>query len=101
MQNESRKRQTPAALWRQSMILLLVLPQLHLIPGSRMPRETLSPARVAWPQAHAHNDYRHEQPLREALACGFTSVEADVHLVDGELYLGQLGSVVGCRGGPH
>ncbi|WP_203897952.1 phosphatidylinositol-specific phospholipase C/glycerophosphodiester phosphodiesterase family protein [Virgisporangium aliadipatigenens] len=36
-------------------------------------------------QAHAHNDYEHERPLHDALAHGFTSVEADIYLVDGEL----------------
>lgn len=36
-------------------------------------------------QAHAHNDYLHERPLFDALEHGFTSVEADVFLVDGEL----------------
>lgn len=36
-------------------------------------------------QAHAHNDYEHERPLLDALEHGFTSVEADVWLVDGEL----------------
>lgn len=37
------------------------------------------------PQAHAHNDYEHPRPLLDALAHGFCSVEADVHLVDGKL----------------
>ncbi len=37
--------------------------------------------------AHAHNDYLHTRPLLDALAQGFTSVEADVHLVNGELYV--------------
>ncbi|WP_295019063.1 phosphatidylinositol-specific phospholipase C/glycerophosphodiester phosphodiesterase family protein [uncultured Micrococcus sp.] len=37
------------------------------------------------PQAHAHNDYEHSRPLLDALSHGFTSVEADVWLVDGEL----------------
>ncbi|MEW1692215.1 phosphatidylinositol-specific phospholipase C/glycerophosphodiester phosphodiesterase family protein [Streptomyces sp. NPDC091265] len=37
------------------------------------------------PRAHAHNDYLHTRPLHDALAHGFTSVEADVFLVDGEL----------------
>lgn len=37
------------------------------------------------PQAHAHNDYEHDRPLLDALQHGFTSVEADVWLVDGEL----------------
>jgi hypothetical protein len=35
--------------------------------------------------AHAHNDYEHDRPLFNALDNGFCSVEADVHLVDGEL----------------
>jgi hypothetical protein len=35
--------------------------------------------------AHAHNDYEHDRPLYDALSHGFTSVEADVWLVDGEL----------------
>jgi len=34
---------------------------------------------------HAHNDYEHKRPLFDALDHGFCSVEADVHLVDGEL----------------
>lgn len=37
--------------------------------------------------AHAHNDYEHERPLYDALAQGFTSVEADVYLINGELYV--------------
>jgi hypothetical protein len=35
--------------------------------------------------AHAHNDYLHERPLLDALDHGFTSLEADVYLVDGQL----------------
>lgn len=40
---------------------------------------------VALRHAHAHNDYEHVHPLQDALAAGFTSVEADVHWIDGEL----------------
>ncbi len=36
-------------------------------------------------QAHSHNDYGHKQPLWNALANGFISVEADIHLMDGKL----------------
>lgn len=36
-------------------------------------------------RAHAHNDYEHDRPLLDALDQGFTSVEADVFLVGGEL----------------
>jgi hypothetical protein len=35
--------------------------------------------------SHAHNDYEHEHPLFDALDHGFASVEADIHLVDGQL----------------
>jgi hypothetical protein len=41
------------------------------------------------PQAHAHNDYEHERPLLDALDHGFTSVEADIYLVDGQLLVGH------------
>ncbi len=37
------------------------------------------------PQAHSHNDYEHTRPLHDALDQGFTSVEADIYLVDGQL----------------
>src|SRR5437868_2943022 len=36
-------------------------------------------------QTHAHNDYEHAHPLWDALEQGFTSVEADIYLVDGQL----------------
>lgn len=36
-------------------------------------------------RAHAHNDYLHEHPLLDALSYGFCSVEADIHLVAGDL----------------
>lgn len=36
-------------------------------------------------QAHSHNDYDQRRPLAEALEHGFCSVEADIHLVDGQL----------------
>ncbi|WP_159801046.1 phosphatidylinositol-specific phospholipase C/glycerophosphodiester phosphodiesterase family protein [Arthrobacter zhaoguopingii] len=67
--------------------------------------------------AHAHNDYEHDRPLYDALGHGFTSVEADVWLVDGELlvahdredvragatleslYLGPLDALVKGHGG--
>ncbi len=38
-------------------------------------------------RAHAHNDYEHDRPLYDALDHGFTSVEADIHLADGDLYV--------------
>ena len=38
-------------------------------------------------RAHAHNDYEHDRPLYDALDHGFNSVEADVLLVDNDLYV--------------
>jgi len=40
-------------------------------------------------RAHAHNDYYHKRPLLDALQHGFTSVEADIMLKDGELLVGH------------
>ncbi|MFF8981816.1 phosphatidylinositol-specific phospholipase C/glycerophosphodiester phosphodiesterase family protein [Streptomyces globisporus] len=59
--------------------------------GVAVPTATAAaaPARPRGPRplrhAHAHNDYLHPRPLHDALAHGFTSVEADIFLVDGEL----------------
>jgi len=41
------------------------------------------------PQAHSHNDYEHERPLFDAIDRGFCNIEADVHLVDGQLLVGH------------
>lgn len=40
--------------------------------------------------AHAHNDYEHEKPLLDALENKFISVEADVHLINDELYVSHF-----------
>lgn len=40
-------------------------------------------------RAFAHNDYHQRRPLFDALQQGFTAVEADVFLVDGQLLLGH------------
>ncbi|WP_433159540.1 glycerophosphodiester phosphodiesterase family protein [Kribbella sp. CA-247076] len=53
--------------------------------GLRLPRSYDAPAVRPLPAAHAHNDYEHRRPLQDALDRGFSSVEADVWLVDGEL----------------
>ncbi|MGH3369056.1 MAG: glycerophosphodiester phosphodiesterase family protein, partial [Nocardioidaceae bacterium] len=56
----------------------LELPKSYQDPGANASTSPLE-------RAHAHNDYEHTRPLFEALEHGFTSVEADVWLVDGEL----------------
>ncbi|WP_246187154.1 glycerophosphodiester phosphodiesterase family protein [Microlunatus speluncae] len=53
--------------------------------GLRLPPGYPAPRVVPLAQAHAHNDYEHAYPLADALDRGFSSVEADVWLVDGEL----------------
>ena len=57
---------------RRALLLLLLLP---VAAGAK--------------QAHAHNDYEHRRPLFDALEHGFTSIEADVFLVKGQLLVGH------------
>jgi glycerophosphoryl diester phosphodiesterase len=61
----------------------LVLAVLGFLPSTALASAptAVEPLR----QAHAHNDYEHERPLFDALDHGFTSVEADIYLVDGQL----------------
>ena len=58
---------------RNGVVLALLFP---LIVGAQV---------IPLEHAHAHNDYEHARPLAEALEHGFTSVEADIWLVDGQL----------------
>ena len=60
-----------------------------MVPGAAAPVSAHPRPVRPLAQAHAHNDYEHERPLLDALAHGFTSVEADVHLVGGELLVGH------------
>src|SRR5260370_27011364 len=41
--------------------------------------------------AHSHNDYEQRRPLLDALALGYRSVEADIWLRDGELWVSHKG----------
>ena len=59
--------------WRSLFLLLALLPVLAAAAPKPLPR------------AHAHNDYEHPRPLLDALDHGFSSVEADIFLVDGQL----------------
>src|SRR5258708_17349347 len=47
---------------------------------------------------HAHNDYEHKRPLFDALEHGFCSVEADIHLVEGQLLVAHSRSQVKTEG---
>ncbi len=68
----------------KSWFLVLIFVSLLLLgwqPGISQPIPAFAPLPFS---AHAHNDYQHENPLWDALHYGFSSIEADVHLVDGE-----------------
>lgn len=69
-------------------------PQQHTATRSRGADVVLGEPLTA---AHAHNDYEHERPLFDALEQGFTSVEADVWLIGGELLVAH--SLEGVRPG--
>jgi len=59
---------------------------LPLIAGSLLERYA-ELGRV--PLRHSHNDYLQRRPLWDALDAGFESLEVDVHLLQGELYVGH------------
>ncbi len=68
---------------RLALGIFAALSWTSVIRSQETPAEKNAAAPLA--QAHAHNDYLHPRPLLDALAHGFTSVEADIHLVDGKL----------------
>jgi hypothetical protein len=80
---------------RMPPIAGLLLPLAVLWPWGRAhseePKKSVKPLAAA----HAHNDYLHERPLFDALDHGFTSVEADVFLVEGKLLVAH--DVTGLR----
>jgi glycerophosphoryl diester phosphodiesterase len=67
----------------KSVILTIIL--LSILPACSCSISPAAPKPLI--HAHAHNDYAHDRPLFDALACGFASVEADIHLVDGDLFV--------------
>lgn len=54
---------------------------LAMLASAALGQDTVTPLL----RAHAHNDYHHDRPLLDALDHGFCSVEADIHLVEGQL----------------
>ncbi|MFR9750186.1 hypothetical protein ACL02S_04010 [Nocardia sp. 004] len=73
------------------MTLTMVAVIVWAAPMGWVPFAMAGPsADIALPRAHAHNDYIHDRPLRDALTQRFTSVEADV-------YPGYTGSGGGLR----
>ena len=80
-------RPTVAALYMSRICLFAVC----FLCGVSSVTAADPPSRVIRPlaRAHAHNDYRHDRPLLDALDHGFCSVEADIFLVGGELLVGH------------
>ena len=52
--------------------------------------QTVRSQSVPLPNAFAHNDYRHPHPLYDALANGYTNVEADIFLKNGRLVVAHI-----------
>lgn len=48
---------------------------------------TVDPARYGQVRIHSHNDYVRTRPFHEAYEAGVASIEADVWLIDGDLYV--------------
>ncbi len=71
---------TAPAIAAAGLVCLIMGACLSTAPKAP-PQSTARPL----PNAHAHNDYEHSRPLFDALSHGFCSIEADVHLVDGQL----------------
>lgn len=68
------------------VLSVLVSPLTNASANSqKVPQSSEQEAVLPLAKAHAHNDYEHTRPLLDALDQGFTSVESDVWLVDGEL----------------
>lgn len=69
-----------------TLLWLVVIPTSAALSACTTTATPPDPAQIVpLARAHAHNDYEHDRPLYDALAHGFTSVEVDVHLVDGQL----------------
>lgn len=49
-----------------------------------------SSSSVAITPGHSHNDYLQRHPLTDALTARMRSIEADVHLIKGELYVSHI-----------
>lgn len=71
--------------------VLALMASAQASAGADVRNQVVVPEKPVKPlaKAHAHNDYEHRRPLLDALDAGFTSVEADIYLVDGQLLVGH------------
>lgn len=75
--------------WVCTVLAVLLLVNVPVVAHADSGASTSDQFVLPLARAHAHNDYWHARPLYDALDHGFTSVEADVFLVDGELLVGH------------
>jgi glycerophosphoryl diester phosphodiesterase len=69
-------------------VSLLLAASLSACTGMRRETEAASSPTVGYlARTHSHNDYDRGRPLLDAVERGFASVEVDVFLVEGELYV--------------
>jgi hypothetical protein len=75
--------------WISTVLAVLLLANVPVVAHADSDVSTNHESVLPLAKAHAHNDYWHSHPLYDALDHGFTSVEADVFLVNGELLVGH------------
>jgi glycerophosphoryl diester phosphodiesterase family protein len=81
-------RWTPwLSLLAECVLLTQAVPALDRARAAEPARAALHAP--ALPHAHSHNDYEQTRPLLDALDNGFTSIEADVWLVNDRLLIGH------------
>ena len=68
----------------RSICPIVVLLMINAALSAKSPKPAAGPV-APLINAHAHNDYEHDRPLLDALEHCFTSIEADVFLVEGQL----------------
>jgi Glycerophosphoryl diester phosphodiesterase family len=74
----SQKKQAPFPLKRYLIFLIVCSPAL------------LYSQECCLKNAHSHNDYKHRQPLSDALSFKFKSIEADVFLMNGQVLVSHI-----------
>ncbi len=70
---------------QKSFVKILSSVSFCLVLLSTCFRGLVAASPVPLPNAHAHNDYEHSRPLLDGVDQGFCSVEADIHLIEGQL----------------
>lgn len=71
---------------RITTIFFIVCCCLALFPANGYTQSTTGKQKIYY-NAFSHNDYERDKPLFDALSYGFNCVEADLWLIDGELYV--------------